>query len=1155
MIFRLIVVALMCVAHISFGQTGEPYDYLYASPNAAELGKYGLVPVGLSTGTMSSSVPLYTLSAGNLSVPISMTYSSNGVRVDQVSSQVGMNWSLNAGGVITRIVRDKPDQDVFGEGMLPYPSDITTMNYQLAHYLDAAEESSFDSERDLFSFNFLGNTGKLIFDYTGEPLFMPYRNMKVNYMVDVNGGTLDFVLTDERGIRYFFEAGETSRTLADGPLCGKNFETLQETGWYLTRIIHPQGDEVVFEYDWHNFTYSTGVSQSSTGLISVISGGCSATSTPCASIDDKVCQTVVYTNTARLKRILTNGHGDVYFHYSKGRSDVYNEYKLDSVEYKLPDATVLNKWKLGYVFSTNNGYGNPLVTGDGLNSRMFLSTLTKSGDGGQEIHYGFEYEDIHGLPKRLSFSQDHWGYFNGKANTHLFPANGILAPRNDANQILFAGKGGNREPDPFFAKKGLLKKITYPTGGFTAIEYEANTFWGPQTTFPQLFNYQEVVDSQTLGGPGTVKKDTLYSGITHDAELNFTVNYLENAFEEPIHSFGRISIRNIETGIYLVENFQVAPGDSYVRKYQFEEGKHYEVTMRTFGLGVRSVTNILHYDQAPVTTNSNNITGGMRVARVVNHDPITARQDTTRYYYTFASDLTRSSGVVSSPGTYYEYSTSQIPCSINVGTSIVCVPAPCHYVSVSSSSNLNLNAFSGNNVAYGSVLTSQGNSFLNGFEEHQFMVEQNLAGQIIHGDPRIGIPQSMDSWRNGLTKSITKFKKLNDEFVQTHRINNVYEKDTRITRSVPSMVVKSKYDDEVCLVTPATALCSECQTTAQLRIAICSTNHIHNYSWRKQDGDNCGVKTTGYKCSKSDAAYSYYTVFNPCYGLSPGDSVFVESAIANLDAIEYRDHAHWYYLSKVTETTFTNGGDSLVVERNQIYANDKHLQLTGERSSTSTGDHHSTYYWYAEDYSDLPMTDSLLARNIISVPIKKQYHRNQKTIGGDVVMYNPNGTISEVWKYRKENPTDSIPHQDDTLLPSYFEKEGAITHDSGKPREVHYPDGKVATLIWAYGKNYLIAQVLNKTAAEVSAVSGFDLELLEQSSDNGYINNKMQLVRDAFPDALVTTYNYRPGVGLISVIDPNNIPIYYEYDEFGRLKWIKDDSGNIQESFSYNFKQ
>jgi YD repeat-containing protein len=54
-------------------------------------------------------------------------------------------------------------------------------------------------------------------------------------------------------------------------------------------------------------------------------------------------------------------------------------------------------------------------------------------------------------------------------------------------------------------------------------------------------------------------------------------------------------------------------------------------------------------------------------------------------------------------------------------------------------------------------------------------------------------------------------------------------------------------------------------------------------------------------------------------------------------------------------------------------------------------------------------------------------------------------------------------------------------------------------------------------------------------------------------DAAMTTYTYAPLIGMTSQSDANNMPTYYEYDEFGRLKYIRDHERNILKSFDYNY--
>jgi hypothetical protein len=55
-------------------------------------------------------------------------------------------------------------------------------------------------------------------------------------------------------------------------------------------------------------------------------------------------------------------------------------------------------------------------------------------------------------------------------------------------------------------------------------------------------------------------------------------------------------------------------------------------------------------------------------------------------------------------------------------------------------------------------------------------------------------------------------------------------------------------------------------------------------------------------------------------------------------------------------------------------------------------------------------------------------------------------------------------------------------------------------------------------------------------------------------DAQMTTYTSTHPVGMTSVTDPKGITTYYEYDNFLRLKNIKDKNGNIIKQTTYHYQ-
>ena len=99
----------------------NPYGIFSPSVEAWQMTRYGNLTPSLYTGAMTFSLPLYTYSDPDFTIPLSLEYSFDGYRPAQHSGTVGYGWYLDCGGVITREVRGVPD-----EGSLP-PSDPSSL--------------------------------------------------------------------------------------------------------------------------------------------------------------------------------------------------------------------------------------------------------------------------------------------------------------------------------------------------------------------------------------------------------------------------------------------------------------------------------------------------------------------------------------------------------------------------------------------------------------------------------------------------------------------------------------------------------------------------------------------------------------------------------------------------------------------------------------------------------------------------------------------------------------------------------------------------------------------------------------------------------------------------------------------------------------------
>ena len=110
----LLLFSLIILVKFSTGQNINDVTIKYPAsiptPNVSALGNFGQIPVDYQTGIPDISIPLYTVSSKTLQVPISVKYHASGIKPNLYPGWVGLNWALQAGGEINRIVCAIPDE-------------------------------------------------------------------------------------------------------------------------------------------------------------------------------------------------------------------------------------------------------------------------------------------------------------------------------------------------------------------------------------------------------------------------------------------------------------------------------------------------------------------------------------------------------------------------------------------------------------------------------------------------------------------------------------------------------------------------------------------------------------------------------------------------------------------------------------------------------------------------------------------------------------------------------------------------------------------------------------------------------------------------------------------------------------------------------------
>jgi YD repeat-containing protein len=126
----------------------------------------------------------------------------------------------------------------------------------------------------------------------------------------------------------------------------------------------------------------------------------------------------------------------------------------------------------------------------------------------------------------------------------------------------------------------------------------------------------------------------------------------------------------------------------------------------------------------------------------------------------------------------------------------------------------------------------------------------------------------------------------------------------------------------------------------------------------------------------------------------------------------------------------------------------------------------------------------------------------------------------------------------------------------------------ITCYLWSYNQTYPVVKAENIDYSTLeSAVTSLqsnlqdflintigDLTTSSQKTAWKNFNNNLRNT-SSLENALITTYTYKPLIGMTSQTDPNGVTTYYEYDDFGRLAFVKDDDGNILKAYEYHYKE
>lgn len=545
-------------------------------PEVSSFQKVNFLPVSNYTGRAKIDIPFYEIFLGGLKIPIGLSYNTGGVKPNDVASCVGLNWSLNAGGVISRTIKSYDDFDRFQLGFLSNYNNRIISIFNQTQFIDfyrLSESSDLPDEFNVsapnMNFSFIHNPGFIqLFndpstpfksnDINGANQNGQYINLRddltpfdqnpfilnegndydiqetydenipigrfgftdgcpsCNYSFWVNNndsfdpnysefGIKSFSVNTNDGFSYIFDKIDTSQSVIDKDALSihtinyaypplSNLGSVRTTvttdvnivSYHLSKIVDKKTNTIVeFQYETYTQTFSEIMDNNITRV------NYNNYNSNAIGLWQK------YPKLNRLKKIIFD-KGHIDFNYDLNRDDLPGEKALkeivlyDKKNNQIKKATLNFEYFQSWVQQTSP-----------YSKRLKLKEVVFQGtDDSSNEKYKMTYNNT-ALPLRMLAVTDLFGYHNGSANTFQYslqnnqyvttppltdsmpnpiawfhPNNGQFSflpePINaDAEYIT-----GNYSlsPNLNFCKAGILERIDYPTGGYTSLDYELNSF-------------------------------------------------------------------------------------------------------------------------------------------------------------------------------------------------------------------------------------------------------------------------------------------------------------------------------------------------------------------------------------------------------------------------------------------------------------------------------------------------------------------------------------------------------------------------------------------------------------------------------------------------------------------------------------------------------
>lgn len=1144
------------------------------TPNAASLGQFGNYSIGYHTGQPNISIPLYQIDYPSLSVPITLSYNYDGLKVEEYPSWVGLGWTLDAGGVITRQTRSLQDESNGGyNGPNSIGQQIKSYIAAGANKTDPAYASLLngilnglqDSEPDMFFFHFPGHSGRFFFDMeqcsttVKTATVLPHQNLKIkgyfNYGYNANGkkGRIDKIeITDEKGVFYLFdELEEGVRENGDGGNQTDGFGN----AWYLSTITDPKvsntsASTIEFHYSPTDRVLYSPPTVSERAIM---------------VYEQYVNKTYYYSTTSEktLQKItfrngsitFTEGANRLDWNYSRWTdnlqvpSEAQVPKVLDNVVVKV-DNNIIKQFNFGY------GYFGT------FNARLRLDNLQETNAGISKPPYVFTYNEGATMPiignKYDLFSQDHWGYYTGGLQYTLIPSHTATLLTTGVDVIF---TGNQRAPVPTAGAIGLLRRIDYPTGGNTNLEYEPHQYDGVDAVGYSPFNLcggefsveatASVEMQRGLLGPENTlgeHSDIEVFGLSEDrcAKISYTlgnsgciessvsvhlvrINSSPDGNGAPLNQQYinvRQRIENNQDGNFVFaseglfdpgETFTLPPGQYELQAFVEEVGGCNIPDIKKTKANISLLLASGSGGSGPGSTNRT--AGGFRIKKMMDCAAGPCSGCITKYFdYKVPGTSTSSGKLLNVPGYFHEETFVFDGAQGNITS-----PQSVAVHVLESKSQIPMVSSNGASIGYEYVTVTEDQDGNNGKTIFHFTSPADYPdeGSILYPYP----PLIDNGWKRGILKSRQDFARISttDVLKQEQDVisgfNTQYNKYVGLKFAPKYIIDYQRYSINLSpkdyYFEPYSLKTGWIKTEDQTQIQFESGQQFTTHSVTHYD-DATHLQPTSSELINTSKGETIVTTYK--YPKDVGTLSGLTQA--EIDGISANPNS-----TAVIEEIKSKNSLPLFSRRNLFNG----INLTKVQTSTGSSS--------LEDQVNFTSYDAY--GNILSYTTRSgevhsyQYGYDHMYPVAEAINANPGDIYTE--SFEDGGTYMSNPANGNNLARSGIKVSGSGSFTFPASFQPTGPMMKMSYWFWD-GLKWNFSGELPYTTAITSTGS------------------KLDDVRAYPAGAIVTTYSYEPGKGVISVTDPNGITQFYEYDELGRLSVIRDNDGNVLKNTEYQYK-